>query len=187
MLRRNFLTTTAASMAYDLSAQTFDVQKKRRVGLIGSGWYGKSDLLRLVQIAPVEVVSICDVDKVMLEKAADLIASRQVSKKRPRLFTDYRKMLAERDLDLVEIATPDHWHALPMIEAAKAGVDMYVQKPISLDVMEGEAMMAAARKYKRVVQIGTQRRSTPHLIEAKERYLDSGKLGNIGLVEIYCY
>ena len=174
-------------MAYDLSAQSFDVQKKRRVGMIGSGWYGKSDLLRLVQIAPVEVVSICDVDKVMLEKAADLIASRQLSTKRPKLFTDYRKMLAEKDLDLVEIATPDHWHALPMIEAARAGVDMYMQKPISVDVIEGEAMLAAARKYKRVVQIGTQRRSTPHLIEAKERYLDSGKLGNIGLVEIYCY
>lgn len=187
MLRRTFLSSTAASMAYDVSAQTFDVQKKRRVGMIGSGWYGKSDLLRLVQIAPVEVVSICDVDKVMLEKAADLIASRQISKKRPKLFTDYRKMLAEKDLDLVEIATPDHWHALPMIEAARAGVDMYMQKPISVDVIEGEAMLAAARKYKRVVQIGTQRRSTPHLIEAKERFLDSGKLGNIGLVEIYCY
>jgi predicted dehydrogenase len=187
MLRRNFLSTAAASMAYDLSAQSFDVQKKRRVGMIGSGWYGKSDLLRLVQIAPVEVVSICDVDKVMLEKAADLIASRQLSKKRPKLFTDYRKMLAEKDLDLVEIATPDHWHALPMIEAARAGVDMYMQKPISVDVIEGEAMLAAARKYKRVVQIGTQRRSTPHLIEAKERYVNSGKLGNIGLVEIYCY
>jgi len=188
MLRRTFLSsTTAASMAYDLSAQSFDVQKKRRVGMIGSGWYGKSDLLRLVQVAPIEVVSICDVDKLMLEKAADLIASRQVSKKRPKLFTDYRKMLAEKDLDLVEIATPDHWHALPMIEAAKSGVDMYLQKPIGVDVIEGEAMLAAARKYKRVVQIGTQRRSTPHLIEAKERYIDTGKLGNIGLVEIYCY
>jgi predicted dehydrogenase len=187
MLRRSFLSSTAASLAYDLSAQTFDVQKKRRVGMIGSGWYGKSDLLRLVQIAPVEVVSICDVDKVMLDKAADLIASRQASKKRPRIYTDYRKMLAEKDLDLIEIATPDHWHALPMIEAAKAGVDMYLQKPIGVDVIEGEAMLAAARKYKRVVQIGTQRRSTPHLIEAKERYLDSGKLGKIGLVEIYCY
>lgn len=187
MLRRSFLSSTAASLAYDLSAQTFDVQKKRRVGMIGSGWYGKSDLLRLVQIAPVEVVSICDVDTVMLEKAADLIASRQASKKRPKLFTDYRKMLAEKDLDLVEIATPDHWHALPMIEAAQAGVDMYLQKPISVDVIEGEAMLAAARKYKRVVQIGTQRRSTPHLIEAKERFVDTGKLGNIGLVEIYCY
>ncbi len=184
MLRRNFL---AAAAAYNLSAQTFDVQKKRRVGLIGSGWYGKSDILRLVQIAPVEIVSLCDVDSVMLEKAADLVASRQASKKRPRLFTDYRKMLAEKDLDIVEIATPDHWHALPMIEAAKAGVDMYCQKPISVDVIEGEAMLAAARKYNRVVQIGTQRRSTPHLIEAKQRYLDEGKLGKIGLVEIYCY
>jgi predicted dehydrogenase len=187
MKRRTFLSSTAASLAYDLSAQSFDVQKKRRVGMIGSGWYGKSDLLRLVQIAPVEVVSICDVDTVMLDKAAELIASRQASKKRPRVYTDYRKMLAEKDLDLVEIATPDHWHALPMIEAAKAGVDMYVQKPISVDVVEGEAMLAAARKYGRVVQIGTQRRSTPHLIEAKERYIDSSKLGNIAFVEIYCY
>ena len=164
MLRRNFLTTAAA---YNLSAQTFDVQKKRRVGLIGSGWYGKSDILRLVQVAPVEIVSLCDVDSIMLDKAADLVASRQVSKKRPRLFTDYRKMLAEKDLDIVEIATPDHWHALPMIEAAKAGIDMYQQKPISVDVVEGESMLAAARKYNRVVQIGTQRRSTPHLIETR--------------------
>lgn len=187
MHRRSFLSATAASLAYDLSAQTFDVQKKRRVGLIGSGWYGKSDILRLVQVAPIEIVSICDVDTVMLDKAAELISTRQVSKKRPRTFTDYGKMLAEKDLDIVEIATPDHWHALSMIEAAKAGVDMYVQKPISVDVIEGEAMLAAARKYNRVVQIGTQRRSTPHLIEAKERYLDTGKLGNIGLVEIYCY
>ena len=184
MLRRNFLATAAA---YNLSAQTFDVQKKRRVGLIGSGWYGKSDILRLVQVAPVEIVSLCDVDSIMLDKAADLVASRQVSKKRPRLFTDYRKMLAEKDLDIVEIATPDHWHALPMIEAAKAGIDMYQQKPISVDVVEGESMLAAARKYNRVVQIGTQRRSTPHLIEAKNRYIDEGKLGKIALVEIYCY
>ncbi|MFN9300351.1 MAG: Gfo/Idh/MocA family protein [Acidobacteriota bacterium] len=187
MLRRSFLASSAASLAYDISAQSFDVQKKRRVGLIGSGWYGKSDILRLVQVAPIDIVSLCDVDSVMLEKAADLIASRQASHKRPRLFTDYRKMLAEGDLDLVEIATPDHWHALPMIEAARAGCDMYVQKPIGVDVIEGEAMLAAARKYNRVVQIGTQRRSTPHLIEAKQRYLDTGALGQIGLVEIYCY
>ncbi|WP_031499623.1 Gfo/Idh/MocA family protein [Bryobacter aggregatus] len=187
MLRRSFLASTAASLAYDLSAQTFDVQKKRRVGLIGSGWYGKSDILRLVQIAPVEIVSLCDVDTVMLDKAADLVASRQASKKRPRLFTDYQKMLAEKDLDLVEIATPDHWHSLAMIDCARAGLDLYVQKPISVDVIEGESMLAAARKYNRTVQIGTQRRSTPHLIEAKNRYIDEGKLGKIGLVEIYCY
>src|SRR5688572_18996212 len=87
--------------------------KKYRVGLIGSGWYGKADLLRLVQVAPVEVVSLCDVDKRMLSEAADLVAQRQASKKRPRTYGDYRELLREKDLDIVIVATPDHWHALP--------------------------------------------------------------------------
>ena len=96
-------------------------------------------------------------------------------------------MLKEKDLDIVLIATPDHWHALPMIAAVEAGADVYVQKPISVDVVEGKAMVAAARKHKRVVQVGTQRRSTPHLIEARDTIVKEGKLGKIGLVEIYCY
>ncbi len=183
--RRSFLATSAAAPL--ASAQEYDANKKRRVGLIGSGWYGKSDLLRLVQVSPVEVVSLCDVDKTMVDKAADLVATRQISKKRPRIYSDYREMLRQKDLDIVLIATPDHWHALPMIEACKSGVDIYVQKPIGVDVIEGEAMLAAARKYNRVVQVGTQRRSTPHLIEAKRKYLDEGKLGKISHVEIYCY
>ena len=102
------------------------------------------------------------------KRPASWAVERQASKKKPRLYTDYREMLKEKDLDMVEVATPDHWHALPMIEAVKAGVDIYVQKPISVDVVEGQAMLAAARKYKRVVQVGMQRRSTPHLIEARE-------------------
>ena len=162
-------------------------EKPKRAGLIGTGWYGKADLLRLIQVSPVEVVSLCDVDSQMLDEAATIVAGRQKSGKRPRLFADYRKMIAEKDLDIALIATPDHWHALPMIECAKAGIDMYCQKPISVDITEGQAMLAAARKYKRVVQIGTQRRSTPHLIEARDRILKEGKLGKIGAVEIYCY
>lgn len=161
--------------------------KPRRVGLIGCGWYGKIDLLRLIQVAPVEVVSLCDVDRNMLSGAADIVASRQRSRKKPRTYHDYREMLKERDLDLVLVGTPDHWHALTFIEAVKAGADVYQQKPISVDVVEGQAMLAAARKYNRVVQIGTQRRSTPHLVEARERYIQSGALGKIGYVEIYCY
>jgi predicted dehydrogenase len=161
--------------------------QKKRVGLIGTGWYGKCDLLRLIQIAPVEVVSLCDVDKHMLAEAADIVASRQASKKKPRTFADYREMLREKDLDVVLIATPDHWHALPMIAAVEAGADIYVQKPISVDIAEGQAMLAAARKHQRVVQVGTQRRSTPHLIEARDNIIKEGKLGKIGLVEIYCY
>jgi predicted dehydrogenase len=190
MNRRDFLRTGGAA-AVTMSglhryAEAF-AESRLRVGLIGTGWYGKADLFRLIQVAPVEVVSLCDVDKVMLADAAQQVASRQLSKKTPRTYGDYRKMLAEKDLDVVLIATPDHWHALPMIEAVKAGMDVYCQKPTSVDVVESQAMLAAARKYKRVVQIGTQRRSTPHLIEAREQIIKPGKLGKVGLVEICCY
>jgi predicted dehydrogenase len=183
MNRRNFTKlglSTAAAAAY---AQG----EGKRVALIGTGWYGKIDLFRLIQVAPVNVVSLCDVDKKMLDQAGDLVASRQASKKKPRLYGDYRELLKERDIDIALIATPDHWHALTAIEAMKAGADLYLQKPISCDVIEGEAILAAARKYKRVVQIGTQRRSTPHLVEARERYVQSGALGKIAHVEVYCY
>jgi predicted dehydrogenase len=190
MDRRQFLYTSAAGLACAAGRGypvQFDDQKPRRVGLIGTGWYGKCDLLRLIQVAPVEVVSLCDVDRRMLAEAAEIVASRQASKKKPRTYADYREMLKEKDLDIVLIATPDHWHALPMIAAVQSGADVYVQKPISVDVVEGQAMLAAARKYRRVVQVGTQRRSTPHIIEARDNIIKEGKLGKIGLVEICCY
>jgi len=123
----------------------------------------------------------------MLAGAADLISTRQKSKKKPRLFGDYRKMLAEKDLDLVLIGSPDHWHSLMMIDAVASGVDVYVQKPISRDILEGEAMVAAARKHNRVVQVGTQRKSTPHLIQAKKEIIDTAMLGKIAHVDICCY
>src|SRR5438552_578116 len=112
----------------------------------------------------------------MLADAADTVEQRQASKKKPRTFGDYKKLLAEKDLDIVLVGTPDHWHALAMIAACEAGADVYVQKPISVDVMEGKAMLDAARKYKRVVQVGTQRRSTPHLVEAREKVVKQGML-----------
>ena len=188
MNRRQFIRTGAAGLgAAALGFAQAGSTKAPRVGLIGTGWYGKADLFRLLQVAPVEVVSLCDVDRRMLSEAADMTAARQQSRKRPRTFADYRQMLAEKDLDVVLIATPDHWHALPMIAAVKTGAHVYCQKPISVDVAEGQAMVAAARKHKRVVQVGTQRRSTPHLMEARDRIVREGKLGKIGLVEICCY
>ncbi len=83
-------------------------------------------------------------------------------------------MLAKKELDIVLVDTPDHWHALPMIAAVESGADVYCQKPTAVDVLESKAMLDAARKHNRVVQIGTQRRSTPHLIEAKQRVIDAG-------------
>src|SRR5580765_5193983 len=113
MHRRDFIKSSSAALiglsglpAY--AAQLADT--KKRVGLIGSGWYGKSDLLRMIQVAPIEVVSLCDVDRRMVAEAADLVALRQVSKKKPRTYADYREMLKARDLDIVLIDTPDHWH-----------------------------------------------------------------------------
>jgi predicted dehydrogenase len=192
MQRRHFLGSGLAASSVLLAGHQATLAAladgpTKRVGLIGTGWYGKCDLFRLLQVAPVEVVSLCDVDSKMVSAAADMVAERQASKKKPRTYTDYRKLLAEKDLDIVLIATPDHWHALPMIEAVKSGADVYVQKPISVDVVEGQAMVAAARKYGRVVQVGTQRRSTPHLMEAKKNIVDTGMLGKISHAEVYCY
>ncbi|MEW4567147.1 Gfo/Idh/MocA family oxidoreductase [Tautonia sp. JC769] len=190
MKRRRFFQATAAGLALSAgagSANAAAAMQGKRVGLIGTGWYGKVDLFRLLQVAPVEVVALCDVDAKMLAEAAEMTADRQQSGRRPRTYGDYRTMLDENELDIVLIATPDHWHALPMIAAVERGADVYVQKPISVDVAEGKAMLDAARKHGRVVQVGTQRRSTPHLIEARDRIVREGLLGTIGHAEVYCY
>ncbi len=167
---------------------SFDfAQKNYKVGLIGSGWYGKSDLFRLIQVSPVEVVAICDPDEHMLESAGKLISERQRSHKVPKLYEDYRKMLDKHDFDIVIVGSPDHWHAMHTIAAIKAGAHVYVQKPTSVDVIEGEAMLKAARKYNKVVQVGTQRRSTPHLMDAKREIVDKGLLGKVSHVELCNY
>ncbi|MDQ2864114.1 MAG: Gfo/Idh/MocA family oxidoreductase, partial [Bacteroidota bacterium] len=188
--RRTLLKGAGASVALAaLNASgmnVFNFDKRLRVGLIGTGWYGKSDLFRLMQVAPIDVIALCDADKNKLEEAATMVMQRTKAAK-PHLYGDYRKMLAESNLDIVLIGTPDHWHALQTIEALKAGVNVYVQKPISVDVIEGEAMVAAARKYNKVVQVGTQRKSTPHLVEAKKNIVDAGLLGKVSHVEMCCY
>ena len=189
--RRRFIFDTSAAFALAAfkasNLNFFSQATPRRVALIGTGWYGKSDLFRLMQVAPVDVVALCDVDKQQLNKAADMVSQRQKNNKKPALYGDYRKLLSAQKPEIVLIGTPDHWHALTAIDAMRSGAHVYVQKPISVDVMEGEAMLAAARKYKRVVQVGTQRRSTPHLLDAKKNIVDAGLLGKISHVEMCCY
>ena len=189
--RRRFIIDTSAAFAFAaLNTNRFDLFSSvanRRVALIGTGWYGKSDLFRLMQVAPIDVVALCDVDQQQLDKAADMVSQRQKKNKKPGLYRDYRKLLSEQKPEIVLIGTPDHWHALTTIDAIKAGAHVYVQKPISVDVLEGEAMLAAARKYDRVVQVGTQRRSTPHLLDAKKNIVDAGLLGKVSHVEMCCY
>lgn len=156
-----------------------------KAGLIGCGWFGGVVLSSLAEHANVEFVSLCDPNANALKTTLQALAKYQ--KPVPRTFADYRDMLASTKHDIVVVSTPDHWHALPAIAAMKAGADLILEKPISVDVTEGEALVAAARKYERVVQVNTQRRSTPCLVEAKEKYIRSGRLGPIGLVESYSF
>lgn len=191
MHRRTFL-KQSGSAAIGLAAAgtrlfAQDIDRPIRTALIGTGWYGKTDLFHLIQVAPVEVVGLCDVDQKLAAQAATLVASRQASKKKPPIYGDYRQLLKDQAPEVVLVGTPDHWHCLPVVEACKAGADVYVQKPISYDVVEGQAMVAAARKYGRTVQVGLERRSTPHLLEARDRYLLSGVMGKIGYIDIHSY
>jgi predicted dehydrogenase len=189
--RRSFLRNSAALLAFssfrNAPLAPLISNNKKRVALIGTGWYGKSDLCRLMQVTPVSVVGLCDPDKNQLNGAKALIQQRTKSNDNIATYGDYRILLKEQKPDIVLIGSPDHWHALQAIEAMKSGAHVYVQKPISVDVMEGEAMVAAARKYDRVVQVGTQRRSTPHLMEAKKNIVDAGLLGKVHHVEMCCY
>ena len=114
MHRREFLQTgigtATAISALNATAFAAESEAALRVALIGCGWYGKTDLFHLIQVAPVEVVGLCDVDRQAVEKAAELVASRQSSRKQPPLYGDYRELLNKQRPEIVLIGTPDHWH-----------------------------------------------------------------------------
>ncbi len=188
MNRRTFVSSLAAAGAVVASGSRLfaEASKPRmKVGIIGCGWYGGVNLDAFTRNVELDVVSLCDVNEVSLQNTLKAVSTFQA--KAPRTFVDYREMLASGGHDVVIVATPDHWHALPAIAAMKAGADVYLEKPVSVDVIEGEALVAAARKYGRVVQVNTQRRSNPLYLEARDKYIRSGRLGKIGLVETYSY
>jgi len=188
MNRRTFVSSMAAAGAVVATGSRLfagDSKPRPRVGIIGCGWYGGVNLDAFRRNVGADYVSLCDVNEHSLQKTLQAIATFQTAV--PRTFADYREMLDSGPLDIVIVATPDHWHALPAIAAMKAGADIYLEKPVSVDVVEGEALVAAARKYGRVVQVNTQRRSNPLYLEARDTYIRSGRLGTIGLVETYSY
>lgn len=192
--RRRFLRNSLAATASGLVAPSFlrdemlfaarsvSPNDKINVALIGCrnmGWANLSDFL----INPeVECVALCDIDQNVLdEKAAEVVKRRD---KRPTLYSDYRNMLERKDIDAVIIGTPDHWHCKQMVDACRAGKDVYVEKPIANSIAECDIMVAAANKYNRVVQVGQQQRSGSHWHEMKQ-YIDSGKLGKIAQVNVW--
>ncbi len=128
------------------------------------------------------IKTLCDIDDAIIEEKSEQLAKMQGE--RPKGEKDYRKVLDDNEIDAVVLVTPDHWHAIQTIQACQAGKDVYVEKPLCHTIHEGQEMVKAARKYDRVVQIGTQRRSAPHFESAVE-FVASGKLGNICLMKAW--
>ena len=191
--RRNFIRHSASAIAAGLVmpsllnennvfARTVGANDKINVALIGCKNMGWADLSDFLLHPEVDCVALCDIDRNILgEKASELEKLRD---KKTSLYSDYRKLLDRKDIDAVIIGTPDHWHCLQMVDACAAGKDVYVEKPIANSIAECDAMVAAAKKYNRVVQVGQQQRSGNHWHEMK-RYIDSGKLGKIARVNVW--
>ncbi len=180
--RRSFLqrtTLSSAATASVLLSQFDQVAKAQaservRVGIMGSGGRAMSLIHSFASNKSVEVVAIADLDANKLPKGLD--AAEKLQGTRPRGESDFRKLIDDKKIDALVIGTPDHWHAIPTILACQNGKDVYVEKPDSHNIIEGMRMVAAMRKHKRVVQMGSQHRSTTRLQSAIE-FVKSGKLG----------
>jgi predicted dehydrogenase len=193
MKRRHFLKTVSlgstviasSAIASSAAASPFYISslfknRKLKIGLIGSGWYGMVITKAALKVGDVEFTGICDVDSDHLNKSADELEKLQGE--RPKTFKYYRDLLDMKGLDAVFIGTIPHWHALQFIAACEKGLDIYCEKPLAYDVMEGLAMVQAANKAGNIVQIGFQRRQNKAFQKAKE-LIESGKTGTIHQVQ----
>ncbi|MDB5350800.1 MAG: putative dehydrogenase [Planctomycetota bacterium] len=189
--RRDFVgavaaTTGAAALATApglASGRPVAAADKVRLAIIGAGGRGNQLLDHYLKRKDCEFLYVIDVDDKHAAETADRIARSQDGKK-PETGRDYRKALDDKNVDAVVIATPDHWHAIPTIHACQAGKDVYCEKPVAHNVAEGQAMLKAARKYNRVVAIGTQQRSSENFQQAVDA-VRSGKLGKIFWVQTW--
>ena len=142
--------------------KTISPNDKIQVGLIGCKGMGFTDLTSLLKNSEVDVVALCDVDEnVLRERSSDL---EKAGIKKPKWYSDYRKLLEDTDIDMVIIGTPDHWHCLQLTDAIDAGKDVYCEKPIANSVAESKAMLAKVQGSDRMVQIGQWQRSEPHFV-----------------------
>jgi predicted dehydrogenase len=174
--RRSFLVTSAAAASY---GRILGANDRIRIGVIGTGGRGQYLMKELKKIGGVDFPAVCDIYDVRRAESA-AIAGGSVEQ-----YVDYTQVLARTDLDAVIVATPDHWHGKISVDAMNAGKDVYVEKPMVHIPKDGQAMVAAVRANKRVLQVGMQGRLMPHFVEAKQRYIDSGVMGKVGLARTW--
>jgi predicted dehydrogenase len=182
--RRTFIKTAAVMAAgsvipfesFSIGRSGISANDKVRVALVGGNSMGWSDLTSFLKNKEVECVALCDIDKnVLTNRTNDLL---KMGLPKPKLYVDYRKMLENKDIDVVIIGTPDHWHCMIFVNSLEAGKHVYVEKPIGNSIAEINIMHAAAKKYGKIVQVGQWQRSQPHFVDAIN-YVKSGKLGRI--------
>jgi len=156
------------------------------IAAVGINGMGFSDLQAALKVPGVRLVALCDIDKNVLDARMNDLKKDGTDVSNVKTYGDYRKILDRKDVDVVLIGTPDHWHALIMTEACAAGKDVYVEKPVGNSIVECRAMVAAKNKYNRVVQCGQWQRSEQHFKDAVD-FVYSGQLGNIRTVKVWCY
>ncbi len=185
MKRRHFLMSSAAAAGAQLTSRALaSANDTVRVACVGVRGQGGSHIKEYLKMKNVEIAAVCDIDESVLNKRLDEI--EKASGKRPAAFTDYRKLLEDKSIDCVSIATPNHHHALQTIWGCQAGKDVYVEKPATHNIFEARKVVEAARKYNRIVQNGTNSRSTAALREAMQLLRD-GIVGDVYLSRGLCY
>jgi predicted dehydrogenase len=182
--RRTFNSLAPLAFAAGARAASVAPSDKVRIGMIGCGGISVADSNAFLAHPECEIVAICDVDDAMIGKTLERLDKLRGMK--PDTVKDYRRVVERKDIDVVLVCTPDHWHALPAIAAMQAGKDVYVEKPLATSVLESRAVRDAARQTKRVVQMGTHWRSGPHYAEAVEM-VQSGKIGKVRQVRCFAY
>ncbi|MBX3746851.1 MAG: Gfo/Idh/MocA family oxidoreductase [Verrucomicrobiae bacterium] len=187
LTRRSFLRTTALTAATLPALRLVGADsptRRYRTALIGTGWWGNNILGEAMASGACRVVGLCDVDTRLLNPTMERV--RRETSDDPKAYRDYREMLEREKPEIVIVATPDHWHPLQTIAAVEAGAHVFVEKPIGHTILEGRAMVNAARRHDRVVQVGTHRRVSPHNVSGRE-FLRSGKAGKIGMVRAFVH
>jgi predicted dehydrogenase len=198
MQRRKFLQNAGTLLAGGavLSAmdnKAFAIFKNRispadqlNIGAIGINGMGWANITAALKVPGVNLVALCDVDKNVLDKRMNDLAKLNIEASKVKTYNDYRKLLEQKDVDIVIIGTPDHWHALQMIHACEAGKDVYVEKPVGNSIVECRTMVAAQQRYNKIVQAGQWQRSQQHFKDAVD-FVHSGQLGMIRTVKVWCY
>lgn len=196
--RRKFLQNSATMAGGSLLVSAIDnnafaIFKNRispsdqlNIGAIGINGMGFANLTAALKVPGVNVVAICDIDKNVIDKRKQDLVKLNVDVSKIKIYNDYRKLLDNKEVDAVIIGTPDHWHALIMMDACAAGKDVYCEKPVGNSIGECRAMVEAQQRYHKVVQAGQWQRSQQHFKDAVD-YVQSGLLGNIRTVKVWCY